>query len=187
LLRRRRIAAIVVAAAVGAGCCCPLAAATRPDRVEGGSAHARAQVARALAASDFDWSTIRARVTVHIGDFESRSTAGHVWLNERLLTSGTFSWGVVLHEFAHQVDFLMLDAADRERLRTAFGVAEWFPGRARLRHEAYGCERFASTFAWSFWPSRANSMRPSAVGDESSSMPPPSFRRLVQRLLAEPS
>jgi hypothetical protein len=56
-----------------------------------------------------------------------------------------------------------------------------------LPHDEYGCERFASTLAWSFWPSPQNCMRPSATYDESAALAPRSFRRLVARLTHDPA
>ncbi len=50
-------------------------------------------------------------------------------------------------------------------------------GRGRLPHGAYGCERFASTLAWAYWPSAQ--MRPMSPGDESAAMKPARFRALL--------
>src|SRR2546423_1294867 len=76
---------------------------------DGGTATERAQVTKALSASSFDWSILPA-VTVHIGsDVVSEATRGNIWLESSLLRSGRFSWGVIQHEYAHQVDFFQLD------------------------------------------------------------------------------
>src|SRR5690348_8450730 len=83
----------------------PAAAAGARTAFAGGSSRERAQVQAALGASSFDWSMLPP-VTVHIGSVgASYSTPGNVYLDAGLLDSGRFAWGVVQHEFAHQVDF----------------------------------------------------------------------------------
>jgi hypothetical protein len=52
-----------------------------------------------------------------------------------------------------------------------------------LAHDEYGCERFASTLVWAFWPSKHNAYRPSSRNDESAAMEPTRFRALVSGLL----
>ena len=178
------IVALAAASAIAALAVASASVAARdPIRFVGGSPAARAQVARALAASDYDWNTLHGRVTVHIGHFDSRATPGHVWLDENLLRSGRFAWGVILHEYAHQVDFLLLDDNDRRAFAEKLGGAAWCPSRQALPHDAYTCERFASTFAWSYWPSPDNVMRPTGRRDESAAMPPGAFRRLVDQIV----
>jgi hypothetical protein len=101
-----------------------------------------------------------------------------------LLDSGAFSWGVVQHEYAHQVDFFLLDDAARAKLDSALGATTWCYGDAPvLQHSQYGCERFASTLAWSYWQSSLNSMSPSDVGPESAAMKPAAFRALLAGIL----
>jgi hypothetical protein len=152
---------------------------------EGGTSAQRAQVTRALDASSFDWRALPSRITVHIArGLDSEATPGHVWLDANLLDSGRFSWGVVQHEFAHQVDFLLLTDAQRGELAALLHVAVWCPGdHLDSRHGEYGCERFASTFAWAYWQSPDNVMRPRSASDESSAMTPTAFRATVKRLL----
>jgi hypothetical protein len=106
------------------------------------------------------------------------------------------SWGVVRHEFAHQVDFFLLDDAKRATLADALGGARWRDA-ARVpllagpdgstAHGELTAERFASTLAWAFWPSRANVLRPEKPGDESGALPPEQFRALVAALLGRGS
>jgi hypothetical protein len=151
----------------------------------GGTQAQRAQVTRALEASSFDWSVIPARVTVHIAPgLDSEATPGEVWLDSELLDSSRFSWGVVQHEFAHQVDFLLLTGAQRTQLAGLLHASVWcsdeLPG---LPHAAYGCERFASTLAWSYWQSSDNVMRPHSATDESSALAPAAFRATLKRML----
>jgi hypothetical protein len=155
------------------------------DYVFAGGTHARqAQVRAALEVSAFDWDAIPAQVTVHIGNYGvSHSTPRHVYLDGRLLDSGRFAWATVQDEFAHQVDFLRFDDDARAELTRALGARDWCYGVGGLAHHEYGCERFASTLVWAFWPSRDNAYRPSSVNDESAAMAPARFRALVTSLL----
>jgi len=115
---------------------------------EGGTGAQRAQVENALAASSFDWSVVASQVTIHIGrNMDSHATPGDVWLDARLLDSGRFSWGVVQHEFAHQVDFLLLTQENRVELQRLLGAKAWCWDTSGFEHADYGCERFASTLA----------------------------------------
>lgn len=151
---------------------------------DGGTPHQRAQVTRALAASSFDWSILPRLVNVHISpDVPSEAAPGEVWLDARLLDSGPFGWGVVQHEFAHQVDFLLLTEAERAELWGALGGKTWCYEVPELSHAEYGCERFASTLAWAYWPNPENSMRPEGRYDESAAMAPAAFRALLKRML----
>ena len=74
------------------------------------------------------------------------------------------------------------------RARRARLVGE--PGRRRLHgpdHASLGAERFASTLAWSYWQSPANSLTPTSKKDESAAMAPASFRALLARVLGIPN
>ena len=88
------------------------------------------------------------------------------------------------HEFGHQVDFLLIDDAKRARLADALGGRAWYyagdPGNA---HAEYGCERFASTLAWSYWQSPDNAMKPATPRDESAAMAPAEFRALLAEVI----
>lgn len=154
---------------------------------DGGTRGQRAQVAAALEASSFDWDVVPRTVVVHIerGTL-SRALPGEVWLDARLLDAGMFAWGTVQHEFAHQVDFLALDAVARGRLAAALGGADWCYERPGLEHGEHGCERFASTLAWSYWPVPENSFRPGGGHDEPAAMAPDAFRALLASVLALP-
>ena len=150
----------------------------------GGSSAERTQVTRALAASSFDWSLLPTRVTVHIGrDLESEAAPGEVWLNGTLLDAGRFSWGVVQHEFAHQVDFQLLSVDARDRFALLLGGSAWCRDSVALAHADYGCERFASTLAWAYWPSANNCMKPTSGSDESAAMTPAAFRAALAEAL----
>ena len=151
---------------------------------DGGTPKQEAQVKAALDASAFDWDLVPARVTIHIAPgIESRASRGHIWLDGDLLSAGRFAWGAVQHEYAHQVDFFLLDDADRARLNAALGGKVWCSSPTPLVHALYGCERLASTLAWSYWPDRFSSMRPRTATDESAAMAPAAFRSLLSRIL----
>src|SRR4051794_29536095 len=154
----------------------------------GGTAKEQTTVRAALEASTFDWNLIPRTISVHIGRIgDSYSTYGNVYLDGSLLDSGRFSWGVVQHEMAHQVDFFLLDEAKRTQLGQLLGGKDWCYSVPGLAHSDYGCERFASELAWAYWPSADNSMRPTNPGDEAGFMPPAQFRATLASLLGEPS
>ena len=145
----------------------------------GGTPREQAEVARALAASRFDWSIVPAKIKIHIQRGAlSRATPGEIWLDADLLDAGTFGWGVVQHEFAHQVDFLVLTAPARALLLRRLGANVWCTDGAQ-QHDQLGCERFASMLAWAYWPTSENCMRP-ANADASAAR---RFRRLVSTVL----
>jgi len=159
---------------------------------DGGSRAEQAQVEKALNASSFNWSVVPATITVHIArGHYSEATYGEIWLDADLLDSGIFSWGVVQHEYAHQVDFFLLNDTRRAMLAGLGGQAWWATGatasgapNGTLAHADLTSERFASTLAWAYWPSPSNSMRPTSTSDESAAMAPAAFRSLLARVLA---
>jgi hypothetical protein len=126
---------------------------------DGGTKQQRGTVIAALEASSFDWTLVPGPIAIHIVEGEpSRSIPHEIWLDADLLDAGEFAWGVVQHEYAHQVDYLLFDETQRALLLKRLGGRDWCYGTPGLAHDQYGCERFASTFAWAFWPSRENSM-----------------------------
>jgi hypothetical protein len=155
--------------------------------VDGGTPTQHAQVRAALEASSFNWSLVRARITIHIArDIpSSQASPRQIWLDAGLLDSGQFSWAFVQHEYGHQVDFFLLDEADRATLEHALGAQSWFYDEP-LPHAAYGCERFASTLAWAYWQSGDNALEPRDARDESGAMAPAQFRNLLGRILQAP-
>jgi hypothetical protein len=154
---------------------------------EGGSAREQGQVRAALAASSFDWRVVPQQVTVHIGPYgTSQATPGHVWLDAGLLRSGRFAWATVMDEFAHQVDFFLLDGPRRQVLQERLGAQAWCYEVPGLNHAAHGCERFSSMVAWAYWPSRENAYRPRSRTDEAASMPASEFRSLLAELIGVP-
>jgi hypothetical protein len=157
-----------------AAACSPAAHAAGGQYVlDGGTRAEQAQVRAALDASSFNWSLVTRTVVIHIGAGSSpHAVAGEIWLDSSLLDAGRFSWGVVQHEYAHQVDFAVLTDAMRERLHPLLGGASWWSGT----HSALDCERFADAVAASYWPSADNVLRSVA--------PPERFRAALGGLLA---
>jgi len=172
-----------------------LGVASQPARAAGGSVTfaggtpaEQATVRAALDASSFDWSLIPRTITVDIGAYgTSYATYGAVYLDATLLDSGQFSWGVVQHELAHEVDFFLLDDAKRQELLTLLGGNDWCYSVPGLKHSDYGCERFASELAWAYWPSPQNCMRPESTSDESGHLPVAQFRTLLTELIGAPT
>jgi hypothetical protein len=183
---RRTLLLVLAAACFGVFAQSALAAGGNYT-VVGGTPKEQATVHAALDASSFNWGLIPSQVTVNIGSYgDSYSTYGQVFVDGSLLDSGRFSWGVVQHEMAHQVDFFLLDDAKRQILEQALGGKDWCYSVAGLKHSDYGCERFASELAWAYWPSAANSMAPTAGNDEAGAMPVAQFRTLLAELLGVP-
>src|SRR5436190_10930668 len=142
---------------------------------DGGTRAERGQVTAALDASSFDWDLIPGRIVVHIGQGVSpHATAGHVWLDAGLLDTGRFSWGVVQHEYAHQVDFGLLTDAMRAQLQPELQAPMWWGPVAQ--HSELGSERFADQLAWAYWQSPDNVMKPLSSNDEGGQMRPAAFR-----------
>ena len=153
--------------------------------VNGGTKAQRAQVRLALDASSFDWGLIPGDVQIKIrrGVFP-QSRPGEIWLDGRLLSTGPFAWAVVQDEYAHQIDYFLLDGEARAILNEALGGRVWCrTDVANLPHSAYGCERFASSVVWAYWQDEQNAYRPRAPGDESAAMAPDRFRGLLEGLL----
>lgn len=151
---------------------------------DGGTRADRRAVVSALEASSFDWSVVPGPIVVHIrAGTGSQSLPGEIWLDAGLLRAGTFAWGVVQHEFGHQVDYLLLDDGERERLQQLLGARDWCYETAGLAHAEHGCERFASTLAWSYWQSPSNCMKPASARDESAAMPPSRFKAVLESML----
>ena len=85
---------------------------------EGAGPAERSTVRAALNASAFDWSIVPQHVTIHVGPYGvSHSTPGDIWLDRGLLGAGRFSWATVMDEYAHQIDFQVLDASSRAVLQ----------------------------------------------------------------------
>lgn len=155
---------------------------------DGGSAKERTTVRSALEASSFDWGLVPGPVTIHVARVGvSYATPGHIWLDAELLAAGRFAWGIVQHEYAHQVDFLLLGADARWQLQSRLGGRAYCGETPGVAHGDNTCERFASVLAWAYWPSRDNALRPTSASDESAAMAPGAFRALLGTLVGRPS
>jgi hypothetical protein len=184
----RRFTSLLAAAVLAAALAHSALAAGGRYTFAGGTAKQQGAVRSALDASSFDWDVLPVPVVVHIAAIGgSYSEPGHVHLDSALLDAGRFSWGVVQHEFAHQVDFLLFDDATRAAFGRALGGSDWCYGTTGLAHSAYGCERFASELAWAYWPSAESSMSPAATHGESGAMPAAQFRALLAQVLGVPT
>jgi hypothetical protein len=187
LLRRATLFALAGALALAWAA----TAAARNGRYvfDGGTARQRAQVRIALEVSSFDWSIVPAVVTIHLRKGTSTHAArGEIWIDTNLLDSGSFAWGLIQHEYAHQVDFFLLNDDQRAKLNAALGARIWSRNRGTAslhgpHHSSLGAERFASTLAWAYWQSPANSLKPTSKKDESAAMPPAKFRALLEPML----
>lgn len=154
---------------------------------DGGTPAQQGQVKAALDASAFDWNLVPARITIHVAPGTgSYARPGHIWIDADLLSAGRFAWATVQHEYGHQVDFFLLDDARRQNLRGALGAKDWCYGVQGLAHGDYGCERFASTLAWSYWQSPNNAFQPTSATDESAALKPAAFRGLLASMIGAP-
>ena len=88
-----------------------------------------------------------------------------------------------MDEYAHQVDFLVLDAPRRAVLQKRLRAGAWCYETDGLAHGDNGCERFASMVAWAYWPSKHNTYSPASGSDESAAMPAAEFRQLLATLV----
>ena len=161
----------------------PAAQASGGRYVFDGGTHAqRGQVIAALQASSFDWSLVPGRIVIHIGNgVSSHAVAGQIWLDARLLGTGRFSWGVVQHEYAHQVDFGLLSDPMRAQLQPLLQGSAWWGSLDQ--HAQLGCERFADLLAWAYWQSPDNVMKPASATDEGGQMSPAAFRAALASVL----
>jgi hypothetical protein len=187
-MRRTLLTLFIVAATTACAFTHGARAAGGPYTFVGGTNAERAQVVAALNASSFDWNLLPQSITVNIGPLgTSYASYGAVFLDASLLDSGVFSWGVVQHEFGHEVDFFLLDSAKRAVLQQALGGKDWCYETPGLKHSDHACERFASELAWAYWASPQNSMRPTAQDPEAGSMPVAAFRALLAQLIGAPN
>jgi hypothetical protein len=156
---------------------------------DGGTPRQQAQVVAALNASSFNWSLVPATVTIHLEyGTATRARQGEIWIDTKLLASGVFAWGLIQHEYAHQVDFFLLDDAKRALLNRALHGSAWWNNSTAYapterNHASLGSERFASTLAWTYWQSPSNSLKPTSASDESAAMAPAKFRQLLGQML----
>jgi hypothetical protein len=148
---------------------------------DGGSKAQQGQVVAALDASTFPWGIVPGPVVVHIQSGVASSAApNQIWLDASLLNAGRFAWGVVQHEYAHQVDFALLTDATRAQLHALLGGSAWCGAEG---HSTLDCERFADLVAWSYWSSPDNVMKPLSVHDEGGQAAPAVFRAALAAIL----
>ena len=151
---------------------------------DGGTPQQQAQVRSALNASSFDWNLVPAQVTIHLAPgTDSFAERGHIYIDSDVLAAGRFAWAIVQDEYAHQVDFFLFDEATRASLNKQLGGKDWCYGVTGFAHSQYGCERFASTLVWSYWPSKHNAYKPTSKNDEAAAMAPAKFRGLMNQLV----
>jgi hypothetical protein len=148
---------------------------------DGGSQAEQAQVVSALNTSAFPWDIVPGPVVVHIGrGVASHAAPNQIWLDANLLDAGHFAWGVVQHEYAHEVDFAVLTAATRVKLHALLQGTSWWGGEG---HSELDCERFADLVAWAYWMSPDNVMKPQSALDEGGQVSPAAFRVALTALL----
>src|SRR4051794_37541704 len=148
---------------------------------DGGNKPEHRQVTAALNASAFPWGIVPGTVVVHIAPGAASSASpGRISLDANLLDAGTFSWGVVQHEYAHVVDFALLNDAARSQLHALLQGTTWWGGE---RHAELDCERFADLVAWAYWPSADNVMKPAGAQDEGGRVAPAAFRAALAAIL----
>jgi hypothetical protein len=142
----------------------------------GGTRAEQSQVKAALDASSFDFSLVPATVTIHVvRGIVPEATPGQIWLDASLLDTGRFAWGVVQHEYGHEVDFALLDDAARARLQAVLGGSAWGDGAP---HDQLTGERFADLVSWAYWQAPDNVMKPAG-----GAISPAAFRALLAQLL----
>jgi hypothetical protein len=177
-----RLAAALAALAVGLTQAGTASAVGGHYTIVGGNDFERRQVQLALEVSSFDWSLIPRTITIRIEPIgQSRAGYGVIRLAAGRLDVGRTAWGVVQHEYAHQIDFFLLDAAKRAALTTFLGGEVWAPDDRGfvLPHAAYTGERFASAVAWTFWQDPDNSMAPGRNPDLPAGFDPGAFQMLL--------
>jgi hypothetical protein len=156
--------------------------------IQGGSPEAQATVQSALDASWFDFSRVPQQITIRITHCGcAGAKPGVVILDEDVVLDTTYgakyAWGLIQHEYAHQIDYTLFQNSDRATVRKLLGGEDWCYETAGLSHDEHGCERFAEVFTWAFWPSRHNVQREDAH-DVAPRMKAKRFRAIVNRLLA---
>lgn len=155
----------------------------------GGSPAAQAQVRAALERSTFDYDVVPAQITIRITNCGcAGARRGEIVLDETQLTRSPFgpryAWGIVQHEYAHQVDFFVLAQSDRNLFTSRFGGIAWCYETSGVAHDDNGCERFATLVAWAHWRSSENIQRPGWRPQGAPALRRYRVRAFVARLLA---
>lgn len=132
--------------------------------IVGGTADQQAQVKAALDATRFNWSCVPVNVRISLAaGVATQAVPGQIQIDTNLLDAGTFAWGVVQHEYAHQVDWYVLRPDVRTALARALGGATWGIGITAgtgVEHDQLTGERFADELTWAFWPTGDNAITP---------------------------
>jgi hypothetical protein len=150
----------------------------------GGSDAAQQSARAALEASRFDWGLVPEQITIRILNCGcAGARPGEILLDEAVLTDPRlgpkYAWGMVQHEYAHQVACFLLDARARRRIQAWLGGSDWcYEGG--VAHDDHACELFASSLTWAYWPRRRNIMGVEAVVSARE------FRATLPRLLGRP-
>ena len=153
---------------------------------DGGTKKQRETVAAALRASSFDWSVVPGPIAIHIVKGEpSRSIPGEIWLDADLLDAGEFAWGVVQHEYAHQVDYLLFDDLQRSLLLKRLGGRDWCYARLVWRTTSTAASGSRRPLRGRSGPHRRTRCGRPVKRDESAAMAPAKFRALVSRLTGQ--
>jgi hypothetical protein len=159
-------------------------------RFDGGTTYERQQVVQALNVSSFNWNVVPWTVTITIrngsvtsGGIEAGgiSPPRHITLRADILDQGIRSWGLVQHEYAHQVDFARFNDPIRKRLTYLLVAKTWW-WRPGIVHAQAGAERFASTLAWTYWPSPDNLLG-TWQQNEANAMRAGPFKKLMRALV----
>lgn len=149
----------------------------------GGTPAEQEQVTSALNASSFPWNAVPGPIVVHIGrGVASHAVPGQIWLDGNLLDAGRFSWGVVQHEYGHEVDFALLSDGARADLQTLLGDTSWWSTLGE-GHSQFACEGFADLVSWAYWSSPDNVMQPQNAQAEGGQITPAAFRAELALLL----
>jgi hypothetical protein len=151
----------------------------------GGTAPEQTQVTAALNASSFPWGIVPGPIVIHIQrGVPSAASPGQIWLDADLLDAGQFAWGVVQHEYGHQVDFALLSDTTRAQLHTLLGGTAWYGAEGTSEgHASLDCERFADLVSYAYWTSSENVMKPLSATDEGGQATPAVFRAALAAIL----
>jgi hypothetical protein len=181
----RRILIGLAAAAAVCAFASPALASDVSLSFDGGTQAEQGQVRAGLDASSFNWGMIPGPIVVHIRrGVDSHAVPDEVWFDANLLDAGRYSWGVVQHEFAHELDYTVLTDAMRAQLHTLLGGESWWSTDAEAHCQA-DSERFADLVSWAYWTTRDNVLRPAGAADEGGQVSPAQFRAALAALLPQ--
>ena len=107
--------------------------------IQGGSPEAQATVRSALDASRFDFSRIPDQITIRISRCGcAGARPGLIVLDQDVVLDTSlgakYSWGLIQHEYAHQVDYLLFQDSDRSAILRRLGGNDWCYESEGLAH-----------------------------------------------------